>query len=355
MSFRKITNHQEYSELVEQFLTARESLKNSVRQNKLGLTESEYQQTQIQQPTISAIEKLGEQIQIQQQPTVTAIQKLTEKLTEKKQENVNNAEPSGAKAIPSGAKAKANGRAKAKAKAEIGEEADEEFDAATEKEKISSYLNRVTSKRFKRGAMTVDSNNLLGGIPIKLDFEHGIARVGNREATLTLPLVELLYGPSTAIDTRNYNSDTVIDYDLLTSHINKQQLGRSSKYQLILNDKERLRREENRRERERQQMAIQMGMPSKMEREREQNLQKQLFMQSLQKSKQSLKERQQTAVQSVQEGFGHTLIPQDVGQAANRLNLLCGSVAAGNNNSRSKNEISALCDHLYKQKVLSKP
>ena len=67
------------------------------------------------------------------------------------------------------------------------------------------------------------------------------------------------------------------------------------------------------------------------------------------------RERPQMAMQSLQEGNGHTLIPQDVDQAAQRLNLLCGSVAAGNDNPRLKNEISAICDHLYKQKVLSKP
>jgi hypothetical protein len=49
------------------------------------------------------------------------------------------------------------------------------------------------------------------------------------------------------------------------------------------------------------------------------------------------------------------MIPQDVGQAAERLNLLCGSIASGNNNSDLKNEISVLCDHLYKNKVISKP
>ena len=85
MSFRKVKNPQEYAALVEQFLTARESLKKSVRQNKLGLTESEYQQTLAQQPTISAIEKLGEKIQEQQQPTISAIEKLGEKLSKKKQ------------------------------------------------------------------------------------------------------------------------------------------------------------------------------------------------------------------------------------------------------------------------------
>ena len=58
MSFRKITNPQEYAALVEQFLSARESLKQSVRQNKVGVSEAIYQQTQIQQPTITAVEKL---------------------------------------------------------------------------------------------------------------------------------------------------------------------------------------------------------------------------------------------------------------------------------------------------------
>ena len=54
-------------------------------------------------------------------------------------------------------------------------------------------------------------------------------------------------------------------------------------------------------------------------------------------------------------GKGHTLIPQDVNEAAQRLNLLCGSVSAGNDNKQLKNEISALCDHLHKQKVMTKP
>jgi hypothetical protein len=54
-------------------------------------------------------------------------------------------------------------------------------------------------------------------------------------------------------------------------------------------------------------------------------------------------------------GEGHVILPQDVNEAANRLNLLCGSIAAGNDNIQLKNEISAICDHLYKQKVLSKP
>jgi hypothetical protein len=90
MSFRKIKNPEEYAALVEQFLSARESLKQSVRQNKLGLTEVEYQQTQAQKRTISAIEKLGEQIQTQQQPTISAIEKLGEKLTEKKRTRVTN-------------------------------------------------------------------------------------------------------------------------------------------------------------------------------------------------------------------------------------------------------------------------
>jgi hypothetical protein len=54
-------------------------------------------------------------------------------------------------------------------------------------------------------------------------------------------------------------------------------------------------------------------------------------------------------------GEGHVILPQDVNEAANRLNLLCGSVAAGNDNMQLKNEISVLCDHLHKQKVLSKP
>ena len=66
-------------------------------------------------------------------------------------------------------------------------------------------------------------------------------------------------------------------------------------------------------------------------------------------------ERKQTAMQSPQEGLGYTLISQDVNEATNRLNLLCGSVAAGNDNKMLKNEISMICDHLYKQKVLSKP
>jgi hypothetical protein len=76
MSVRKITEVKEYRDIVEQFLTARESLKQSVRQNKLGVSEAEYQETQIQQPTITAIEKLGEKIQAQQQPTVSAIENL---------------------------------------------------------------------------------------------------------------------------------------------------------------------------------------------------------------------------------------------------------------------------------------
>jgi hypothetical protein len=52
--------------------------------------------------------------------------------------------------------------------------------------------------------------------------------------------------------------------------------------------------------------------------------------------------------------MGHVLIPQDVNKAAQRLNLLCGSVSAGNDNKMLKNEISMICDHLYKQKVLKK-
>ena len=88
MSFRKIKNPEEYSTLVNQFLTARESLKQKVRENKLGVSESEYQQTQIQQPTISAIENLGKQIQVEQQPTAIAIKKLTKKLSKRKKQDL---------------------------------------------------------------------------------------------------------------------------------------------------------------------------------------------------------------------------------------------------------------------------
>ena len=60
MSFRKIKNPKEFTALVEQFLTAREKLKQQVRENKLGVSEAEFQQTQIQKPTISAIKKLSD-------------------------------------------------------------------------------------------------------------------------------------------------------------------------------------------------------------------------------------------------------------------------------------------------------
>jgi hypothetical protein len=96
-----------------------------------------------------------------------------------------------------------------------------------------------------------------------------------------------------------------------------------------------------------------------------------MFMQSLNEQiamQERERERKQTAVQSLQEqtpvqmamqspqeGKGYTLISQDVNEAANRLNLLCGSVSAGNHNRMLKNEISMICDHLYKQKVLKKP
>ena len=382
MTFRKVKNPQEYAALVEQFLSARECLKQSVRQNKLGLDESEYQQTQIQQPTINAIEKLGKKIQAEQQPTAIAIKKLTKKLSKKKR-----AIPPDAKAVPSRIVAEG------KAKAEIDEEAEREqsmmdeeidaasevgeIDAATEMERIASYLDRATSKRFKHGAMTVDSNRLLGGIPVKLDLQSGTVKVGDREAKLTLPLVELLYGPSSAVKKRDYDSDTIIDYDLLTSHIDKTYLGRSSKYQLILGDKERQIRQENLRKRDQFMQELEQ---SRMARENEKNLQEQMFMQSLQQSlnerereqsrmeqslqeQMAMQERQQMAMQmgmqmgmqSPQEGKGYTLIPQDVDQAAQRLNLLCGSVSAGNDNKMLKNEISMICDHLYNRKVLSKP
>ena len=144
---------------------------------------------------------------------------------------------------------------------------------------------------------------------------------------MTLQLLELLYAPTSAVSGRAYDKQTVRDYERLTEHIDKKQLGRSYKYGLIVDDRER-------RKRERKQMAIQ----TRMERQQ---------MESM--------ELENELAQSPQEGLGYTLIPQDVGQAAQRLNLLCGSVAAGNDNRMLKNEISMICDHLYKQKVLSKP
>ena len=119
-------------------------------------------------------------------------------------------------------------------------------------------------------------------------------------------------------------------------------------------------RQENLRKRERKREQSLQEQSLQEQSVQEQNLQKQMFIQSLnEQMAMQDRERQQTAVQmamqSPQEGLGYTLIPQDVGQAAQRLNLLCGSVSAGNDNKQLKNEISVILEHLYKQKVLSKP
>ena len=170
-----------------------------MRQNKLGLTEAEFQQTLAQQPTITAIEKLGEQIQIQQQPTVTipsvsAIEKLAEKLTEKKQENDAASE-------------------------NVNEIA--EIDEEGEMGRIASFLeqmakNRTTSKRFKSGILTVDSDNRLGDLPMELDFDRKVVKVGDRESRLSLPLLELLYAPTSAVFGRAYDRETIKDFERLT-------------------------------------------------------------------------------------------------------------------------------------------
>ena len=167
MTFRKIRNPEEYSALVDKFLTARESLKQSVLQNKLGLNESEYQQTQIQQPTISAIEKLGEQQQSVlkqiQQPTVTAIEKLTEKMSEEKQERKQSIMENDTSELKQFI-------TEIDTASELKLKQDE-----AEMESIASFLEEMAIKRnspkqFKNDIMTVDSANYIGGLPVQFDF-----------------------------------------------------------------------------------------------------------------------------------------------------------------------------------------
>jgi hypothetical protein len=193
-----------------------------------------------------------------------------------------------------------------------------------EMKSIASFLeqmakNRTTNRRFKSGIMTVDSDNFLGGLPVEFDFERKVVSVGDRESKLSLPLLELLYAPTSTVSGRAYDQETIRDYDRLTEHIDKKHAGRSHKYGLILNAQERQKKEERLRrdEEKRKQFDESLNIPM--------------------------------------EGEGHTLIPQNVNQAAQRLNLLCGSVAAGNDHLEVKNEISMICDHLYKEKVLTKP
>jgi hypothetical protein len=84
--------------------------------------------------------------------------------------------------------------------------------------------------------MTVDSDNSLGGLPVKIDLDRRIIKVGDKEADLTLPLVQLLFAPSSALSKANFGSSTITDYARLTGHINRKQLGRSFKYGLIIGE-----------------------------------------------------------------------------------------------------------------------
>jgi hypothetical protein len=150
------------------------------------------------------------------------------------------------------------------------------------------------------------------------------------------------------VSLKDFDQQTIMDFDRLTQNIDKKYVGRSYKYNLILDargrrkNEESLRKNEEQKEERLQQIAAAADAVQSLPMERQQ---------SLQERQQSLQERQQ----SLQEGNGHVLIPQDVNETANRLNLLCGSLSAGNDNIQLKNEISALCDHLYKQNVLTKP
>jgi hypothetical protein len=235
MSFRNVKNPEEYAALVEQFLSARESLKQSVRQNKVGVSEAIYQQTQIQQPTITAIEKLEEQIQTQQQPTVSAIEKLGEKI-----QNANDA-ASAAEAIVT----KEIGEESKQMDSMITDPMQKKSIKETEMERIAVFLEAMNSKRFKTDSMTVDSSDELGGLPVRIDLDRELVKVGNRKVELSLPIVELLYAPGSFVSTQTYDQETIMQYDYLTEHIPKKQLGRSSKYGLILKEKERLRKEDS--------------------------------------------------------------------------------------------------------------
>jgi hypothetical protein len=184
--------------------------------------------------------------------------------------------------------------------------------------------------------------------------------------------LELLYARPATVSGRAYDQETIRDYDRLTEHITKTQLGRSYKYGLIVRNKQRLENQERMRTMKAQEAE---RMRRKEEQQKAEEMLQTLPMgataipsdvsataseatanerqQSLQESNATANESYATAIPMG--GKGHTLISQDVNQAAQRLNLLCGSVAAGNDNPQLKNEISMICDHIYAQKVLKKP
>jgi hypothetical protein len=189
------------------FLTARESLKQSVRQNKLGLSEAEYQQTQLQKPIVTAVQQLGEKIsKTQDAAAASAIQKLTEK-----QEN--DAASGNVDDAASEFDAASERKQMSAMAGEIDEEAEMERIASFSEEMAS---NRMTSKRYKSGIMTVDSDNRLGDLPVQLDFDRKVVSVGDRESKLSLPLLELLYAPTPAVSARVYDQETIREYERLT-------------------------------------------------------------------------------------------------------------------------------------------
>ena len=312
MSFKKIKNAEDYADLVEKFLTARETLKKNVRENKLGVSEAEYQRIIEQKPTVQAIQRLESKLENIVPSTGELVKSLKNKLEKKKEDVEEEGE-----------------------EIEESEEEEEESKSAAssssspsrdflDDEKVNKLVEKYESVKGPRGTLTVDKNDgTIGGEVVYIYPESKLVIVGTQKAVLTEPLLELLFLPGAQILKRKYDLQTVNAFERLVSHIDKGSLGRSNKYQLILRNQEHQKR------------ILSRAKPS------------------------ASKGRSASASESLATtGRGcnnHIMIPQDLGQAAERLNLLCGSVAAGNNHSDLKNEISVLCDHLYKNKVLSKP
>ena len=298
--FQKIKNAEDYVDLVEKFLTARETLKKNVRENKLGVSEAEFQRIAQQKPTVEAIQRLETKLENIVPSTGELVKSLKNKLEKKKEDVEEEGE-----------------------EIEESEEEEEESKSAAlpsltsssdflDDEAVDELVEKYEAVKGPRGTLTVDKNDgTLGGEVVYKYPESRLIVVGTQKALLTEPLLELLYLPGSQILKRKYDFQTLNAFERLVSHIDKGSLGRSNKYQLIL---------------------------------RNQELQKRALLGT-----------KRSASKALATGRGHLMIPEDIGEAAQRLNLLCGSVAAGNDHSDLKNEISVLCDHLYKNKVLSKP
>ena len=291
--FQKIKNAQEYADLVEKFLTARETLKKNVRENKLGVSESEYQRMIEQKPTVEAIQRLENKLENIVPSTGDLVKSSKNKLEKKKDVEDKNEKLGDEGEV-----------------GEVGEEVkeDEESAAASsvssaspgflDDEKVNKLVAKYEAVKGPRGTLTVDKDDgTIGEEVVYLYPESRLVVVGSQKAVLTEPLLELLYLPGSQVLKNKYDVQTVNAFERLVSHIDKGSLGRSNKYQLIL------------KKQELQKKALMRDKRSKAR--------------SSSKERSTISGRGASASKALATGRGcnnHIMIPQDVGEAAKRLN-----------------------------------